>query len=232
MKKLLTIGVTLAAVLSLAACGNSSKSTDNGGKTTTASKAKTSTAKSSSKKASSEGKEVTNGQLLKVGEWMNDDMQGKMKLLRINSLNKTMTTGSYSIILKDYKFMEVTPKDDDQKKTASDAFGVSQGVTTPYYEAQVQYSIKNASNEEVQFNGIKSIVLSTGQQLDPNGGMSDQGIGEAVAPGATKDTAFMAVIPTADKDKLNKITINFDSFCNTTDFSDVGTLPAVAIDLP
>lgn len=232
MKKLLTIGVTLAAVLSLAACGNSSKGTDNGGKTTTASKAKTSTAKSSSKKATSEGKEVTNGQLLKVGEWMNDSTQGTMKLAKISTINKPFTTGSYTLTLTDYKLFEVTPKDDDQKKLASNLFGVSAGVTTPYYEAQVQYSVKNAGTEEVQFNGVKSIVTSAGTQLDLNGGLVDQGMGEAVAAGATKTTAFMAIIPTAEKDTLKKLTINFDSFCNTTDFSDVGTLPATTIELP
>lgn len=232
MKKLITIGVTLFAALSLVACGtNNSKGTDNGGKTATASKAKTSTAKSSSKKQTSDSKEVTNGQLLKVGQWMNDDMQGKMELVKINVINKPLTTGKYTLTLSDYKMFEVTPKNDDQKKTASDGFGSSTGVTTPYYEIQVQYTIKNASDAEVQYNGLNSLVTAAGTQLDPNGGLSDQGVGETIAAGATKSTALQALIPTTEKDGLNKLTLNFGSFCNTTDFSDVGQLPTTTLEL-
>ncbi|MFD1392181.1 hypothetical protein ACFQ3L_01070 [Lacticaseibacillus jixianensis] len=230
MKKLIAIGATLLAALSLAACGSSNSGTDNGGKTVESSKNTKTTTKPSKKKSSSSN-EVTNGQLLKVGQWKNDDMQGKMELAKIATINKTLTVSKYSVILKDFKMFEVTPKDNDQKKLAADSFASSTGVTTPYYEIQIQYAIKNTSANPVQFNGISSLVTSTGQQLDSNGGMSDQGVGAEVAAGATKDTAVQALITTSDKDKLSSITLNFDSFCNTSDFSDLGTLPVTKIDL-
>lgn len=227
MKKTLTAVFTLLAAVTLVSCGsNSSSGTDNGGKTTTSTK-KAKVTKSSTSKS----EEVTNGLMLKVGQWKNDDMQGKMVLYRIQPINRTLSTGKYSIVLKDYKMFEVTPKTNDQKQTANDAFSSSAGVTTPYYEIQIQYTIKNATSTEVQFNGIKSIVTGYGEQLDPDSGMSDQGTGATVAANASKSTAVQGLIKTGEQNKLKKITINFDSFCTTTDFTDLGTISPVTVQL-
>lgn len=213
----------LSLALILGACSNESKGTDNGGKTTTSEKAKPASKKSSS--SSKENKEVTNGQLLKVGQWMKDDTQGKMELTKVQPINQTVSVDKYSIILKDFKMFKVTPSNADQKKLVGDVFGVAEGLPSPYYEIQIQYTIKNASDQEVQFNGIKSIVTSDGKQLSGNGGLSDQGVGESVAANAeSSTTAVQGIIDASQKDSLNKLTLNFDSFCTTSDFSELGTI--------
>lgn len=214
----------LSLALVLGACSsNESKGTDNGGKTTTSEKAKPVSKKSSS--SSKENKEVTNGQLLKVGQWMNDDTQGKMELTKVQPINQTVSVDKYSIILKDFKMFKVTPSNADQKKLVGDIFGIAEGLPSPYYEIQIQYTIKNDSDQEVQFNGIKSIVTSNGKQLSGNGGLSDQGVGQSVAANAeSTTTAAQGIIDASQKDNLTKLTLNFDSFCTTSDFSDLGTI--------
>ena len=217
-KSIALTGLTILLASTLVAC--SSNTTDNGGKSSTP------TAKTSqNEKKKTSTKEVTNGELLKVGEWKNDTVQGKMKLVKINNINKTYTTGNYSIKLGDYKMFEVTPKSDTQKEAASTAFSSSTGVTSPYYEIQVKYTIENNSDTAVQFNGIKSLVTESGTQMDLTSGLQDLGIGAEVAAHAKKETAVMGLINTSEKDKLSKLTINFDSFANTSDFSEAA--PAI-----
>lgn len=216
-KSLALTGLTMLLASTLVACSNT---TDNGGKSSS------SDAKTSQKsKKNTSSNEVTNGQLIKVGEWKNDTIQGKMKLVKTSKINKKYSSGSYDITLKDFKMFEVTPKDDTQKEAASTAFNSSTGVTTPYYEIQVQYTITNNTDESVQFNGIKSIVTGSGTQMDLSSGMQDLGIGAEVAANATKSTAVMGLINTDEKNKLNKLTINFDTFANLSDFSEAA--PAI-----
>jgi len=217
-KSLALTGLTILLASSLVACSNNK--TDNGGKSSTPT-AKTSQA--SKKKPSS--KEVTNGELLKVGEWKNDTIQGKMKLVKINNINQSYTSGQYAIKLDNYKMFEVTPKDDNQKDYASTAFTSSTGVTSPYYEIQIKYTIVNNSDNSVQFNGIKSLVTESGTQMDGSSGLQDMGVGSEVAAHAKKSTAVMGLINTSEKDKLTKLTVNFDSFANLTDFSEAA--PAI-----
>lgn len=216
-KGLVLSGLTILLASTLAGCSNSSDSS---------SKNSDSNVKTSQKnKKANSSKEIKNGQLAKVGEWKDDMMQGKMKLIKISKINKTYSSNEYDITLKDFKMFEVTPKDDEQKETATTSFGATDEVTSPYYEIQIQYSIKNNTDTAVQFNGIKSIVTASGTQMDPNSGLQDQGMGVEIAGNATKDTVVMGLIKTDEKSKLSKLTINFDTFANTTDFSEAA--PAI-----
>lgn len=225
-KRLALTGLTILLASTLVACSNNK--VDNGGKETSTPTAKTS--QKSSNKTSS--KEVSNGELLKVNEWENDPVQGKMKLIKINKINKSYTTGNYAIKLDDFKLFEVTPKNDTQKEDASTAFNSSEGVSTPYYEVQIKYTIENNTDTSVQFNGIKSLVTESGTQMDLNSGMQDLGVGTEVAANAKKSTAVMGLINTNEKNKINKLTINFDSFANLTDFSEAApAIQPVTIDI-
>ncbi|MFC6323497.1 hypothetical protein [Companilactobacillus baiquanensis] len=211
-KSLVLSGLTILLASTLTGCSSSSDSS---------SKNSDSHVKTSQKnRKSSSSKEVKSGQLAKVGEWQNDMMQGKMKLIKISKINKTYSSNEYDITLKNFKMFEVTPKDNEQKENAASSFGATEELTSPYYEIQIQYSIKNNTDNAVQFNGIKSIVTASGTQMDPSSGLQDQGMGAEVAGNATKDTAVMGLIKTDEKSKLSKLTINFDTFANTTDFSE------------
>jgi hypothetical protein len=219
MKKIMVLSMTMLTAVALSACGSSNSGTDTAGKEPSSTKTAASEKKSSSSKKS-ETSEVTNGPLIKVGQWKDDSMQGKMKLVKIVSPNKDFPNGQFTLTIKDVKIFEITPVNDDQKKLASDTFN-STGVTTPYYEVQVTYAVKNGTAKPAQFNGVKSLVTSTGQQMDMNGGLQDQGTGSEIAAGATKETACMGLIKAGDQDKITKVTVNADNMADTSTFETI-----------
>jgi hypothetical protein len=230
MKKLIALGVTLAAALSLAACGSSSS----GGKDTVkeSSSAKTTKAKvSSSAKASSSNQEVTNGSPVKVGQWKYySDFDADGTLVKIKNLNQTVKQGNVTVTIENVKVYSMKPKNDDAKSTAASYFGAS-GVTDPYYVLQVNWKAANADSRELQTNGLESIVTNTGQQLDTGSGLQDAGTGATVQPSANSEYEADGLLSNSNYKAITKLTVKLGSICTTDTFEDVAPETTISLNL-
>ncbi|GBG94612.1 hypothetical protein LFYK43_10710 [Ligilactobacillus salitolerans] len=226
MKKSVVSSIALLSLgLLLAGCGSSSADkSDNAGKS-----AKTTQAgkTSSSKK---DDREITNGPLLKVGQWSNDEDMGKITLTKITAPENTVAKdGPVEFKIKDVKLFKAEPKTKAQRSYDNDYFSTN-GVTNPFYYVQIQFNAKNTSANEVQVNGVKSLVTSTGQQISQGQYLNDESVGETLAANANSDYVVQALIKTEDQSKIDKFTINFDSVANTDTYEDIGT--AQPLELP
>lgn len=187
MKKLLYLSVVTLSTLTLAACGNS---VDNSGKSNDADKSGKVVSK---KKAKKDNKEVTNGPLLKVGQWTTEKDTGKLTLMKIATPKLDVPNGPVTFKINDVKLFKEETKNNDQLEYSKEAFSASSLEKTFYY-VQIDYTMNNTSNEEVQYNGINSIVTNDGTQLDLDGQLQDQGLGDKIAPKAKKQTIVLAVV--------------------------------------
>lgn len=225
MKKRFISSLSIFALsLVLVGCGSSSADkSDNAGK-----EAKTTQAgKSSSNKK--DDREITNGPLLKVGQWTKDDEEGKTTLLKIAAPKNTIVKdGPITYTIKDIKLFKVETTNKAQKDYANDVYQ-SNGVTNPYYHIQIQFNAKNTSNEEVQLNGIKSVVLNTGDQVSLTSGLNDDSLGSSIAANANEDHAAFLLVKTGNQSKVNKLTINFDSVSNAETSEDIGNASPLEI---
>lgn len=210
MKKGLVIGATLIMGLSLAACGSSKVDNGDG--------ASSSSAISKNKHSSAE---VTNGAPTKVGQWKYfEDFDANGTLEKVTTFNKDIKQGDVTATIKNVKIYSMKPKNDSAKKIASEYFGAS-GVNDPYYVVQVNWSAKNSGSEELQTNGIESIVTNKGQQIDMNSGLQDSGVGSTIASGASSDYEANGLIKGATTKDINKLTLKLGSVCTTSDYTDV-----------
>lgn len=231
MKKLVIVGITALAALSLAACGsnNSDKGVDtvkesSSAKTTKANK------KSSSKKDAA-GQEVTNGAPVKVGQWKYyQDFDANGTLVKVNTLNQTVKQGNVTVTIKDVKVFSMKPKNDDAKKTASDYFGAS-GVTDPYYVIQINWNAANSGNTELQTNGIEAIVTPSGQQISGDSGLQDAGTGATIQPSANSDFEADGLLNSSDYKSITKLTVKLGSICTTDTYEDVSPEATITLSL-
>ena len=223
-KSIVTSFAMLSLGLLLAGCGNSaSDKSDNAGK-----EAKTTQGGKSSSNKKDE-REITNGPLLKVGQWTKDDEEGKTTLLKIAApKNTTVKDGPIIYTIKDIKLLKVETTNKNQREYANDVYQ-SNGVTNPYYHIQIQFNAKNTSNEEVQLNGIKSIVLNTGDQVSLSSGLNDDSLGSSIAANANEDHAAFLLVKTGKQKQINKLTVNFDSVSNAETSEDIGTADSLEI---
>lgn len=231
MKKIAIASMVLLAGLVLTACGNGSSS---GGKDTVSSSSKTekttAAKKSSSSAKKTSGEEVTNGSPVKVGQWKYyEDFDADGTLVRIINLNKTATQGKATITFKTIKIFSMKPKNDAAKKTASDYFDTS-GVTDPYYVLQIIWSAKNDNSQEVQTNGLQSVLTSAGQQLEMGHGFMDQGTGAKLQAGASQDFEADGLLKDGEFKALNKLTVKIGSIADVSTYENIS--PETTIELP
>lgn len=217
-KTMLALGAALVSAGVLTGCGNnisSNKGTDT---------VKSSVKSTNTKKKASDSKadqQVTNGAPIKVGQWKYySDFNADGTLVKVATPKKQVNQGKVNITIDSIKVYSMKPKNDDAKKIASDYFGAS-GVTDPYYVLQVNWSAKNSDSQELQTNGIKSIVTTNGQQLSAGQGLMDNGSGSALAANAFSTFEANGLLKSADYKSLNEITVNFDTVCTTSSFEEV-----------
>lgn len=225
MKKFVTLGVTALAALTLAACGSNSSS--KGVDTVKSSKVSKS---SSSKKPTKASLQVTNGSPEKVGQWKYmSDVDADGTLVKVSHPNTKIGQGKFTESVESIKIYQMKPKSDDAKKTVSDGFGVS-GVTDPYYLLQVNWTAHNADKQELQTNGVKSIVVN-GQQYSSDSGMQDEGAGSAVAAGAQTSFQTNVLLKSSDYKSIKQIAFNLDTVVTTTSFDEVAGATNTTINL-
>lgn len=191
--------------LMLVGCGNNT--VDNSGKSVESTNNKVSKVKH--KKTKKDPREVVNGELLKVGQWCNDDEQGKMELYKICVPGTVIDDGPIKCTVKSIKIFKITPQTQEQIEIAKDDYDTN-SVPKVYYTLQVVYDLKNTSQDSLQFNGVESIVTSAGQQMSSDGsGMYDDGIGVKVAGNGQRENVAIGMINDGDYSKITDITIKF-----------------------
>lgn len=211
MKKISRL-LTLTLPLFLIGCSNT---VDNSNKEVSSTKAKT-----SSIKEKKDNREVTNGELLKVGQWTSDSDIGKLTLYKIWGPNTEITDGPLVATIDSIKIFKIEPQNSNQIEYAKNIFNTN-SVSNPYYEIQVSYNLKNTSNQEVGFNGIRSIVTTTGQQFSPDSGLNDTGLGTQISANANKDFFAIGMLKDGDFSKIKDISITLDSVYNIESYDNI-----------
>lgn len=111
---------------------------------------------------------VTDGRpLKKIGEWKasDRDVSGKTQLVSISSPNQDIPVGELTIHIADIKVLQLLdysdPKNDgyDEAKKYQDDQG-------SFHTIQVKYKVKNPSDLDMNYLGLESLILNTGQQIN------------------------------------------------------------------
>lgn len=140
--------------------------------------------------------------LTKVGQYHKADSENpKMTLLAIKKVNKTVKIKQVTFKLHTAKFIEMKANNNSQISDDKTNFGIDLPKT--YYEYQIDYTIKNGSNYEIQNNGAE-LILPNGKQVSSNKGAMDSLIGETIQPHASKDGYIQARVSKNDENKLTK----------------------------
>lgn len=204
--KIRTIMSVVALGVVLAGCGGSG-TVDNSGKSVESTKNRATRVEH--KKTKKDPREVTNGELLKVGQWCNDEDQGRIELCKICAPGTEIDVGPVKYTVKSIKILKVKPGSSDQIEMAKANYQTN-SVPNPYYTLQVVYDSENTSSDKLQLGGIESIVTSTGQQMSADGsGMYDDGAGASLAGNGKREDFSDSIINQGEYSKLTDITIKF-----------------------
>lgn len=106
---------------------------------------------------------VSNGPLLEVGQYKNDDYYGKIILEKIaDQGNQIEVADGFFVTVNDVKILkfEGIPKSSQQDANIYYGFQGNQG-----YDLQVTYSIENKNDFEISNTIIDKIILSDGEQI-------------------------------------------------------------------
>lgn len=159
------------SALTLAACGIDN--TDKESKETTSARITESSSESTSESLEKKDpKLVTNGPLLEVGQYTNDEYYGKLQLEKIASpSNQVEIAPGIFVTLGDIKIINFTEIPESAQEDASISYGFegNQG-----YDLQVVYSIENKNDFEVSNTIIDKIILSDGEQISKESYTEDE----------------------------------------------------------
>ena len=171
MIKVKLIAVLGLSVIVLGACGvdNTEKEAE-----TTSSAILVSSNETSSKESVVEvdSNLITEGPLLKVGQYINDDYYGKLQLEKIaNPGNQVEIATGVFVTLGDIKIINFSEIPENAQEDASISYGFegNQG-----YDLQVVYSIENKNDFEVSNTIIDKIILSDGEQISKESYTEDE----------------------------------------------------------
>lgn len=151
--------------------------------------------------------------LTKVGQYHEADNEDpKMTLIAIKSINKTQKIEQATFKIKKAKLIKMEAKSKSQLSDDKTNFGINLSKT--YYEYQLDYTIKNNSNSEINDNGAE-LILPSGKQVSSNEGAMDSLVGEKIQAHASKDGFIQAKVNESDKDKLNNFKFVTPELVNT-----------------
>ena len=143
-----------------------------------------------------------NQPLTKVGQYHEADSDyPKITLLAIKNMKKSQKVGQVTFNFKKAKLMKMDAKSKSQLSDDETNFGINLSKT--YYEYQLDYTIKNSSNSEINDNGAE-LILPNGKQVSSNEGAMDSLGGEKIQAHASKGGFIQAKVSKKDKNKLNK----------------------------
>lgn len=211
--------------LLLAGCSNK---VDNTGKSNTkdSNAVVTSTSNSSSTKdgESSDSQEVTDGKLLKVGQWKKDanDSTGKVELLGITTANEPIQLGDIQILIEDLKVLKMSDYSDP---AASHYQNSEQYMDSEknFYTLQVTFKVINNTENDYGYNGLEYAILNNGQQIDFSADdiAYSMSTSEFFKKTESKDFFRIAYLDPSKVNDLKTVTIKTGDLYNNTDYSTV-----------
>lgn len=111
---------------------------------------------------------VTDGRpLKKIGEWKasDRDVSGKTQLVSISSPNQDIPVGELTIHIADIKVLQLLDYS-DPKNDGYDEAQKYQDDKGAFHTIQVKYKVKNPSDLDMNYLGLESLILNTGQQIN------------------------------------------------------------------
>ncbi|PED93900.1 hypothetical protein CN540_18955 [Bacillus toyonensis] len=143
----------------LAGCGSEDASTEKKEKATSAEQ------KDVSNKSEKDEKSTLN--LSKVGQKAKAD-GNEAELMKIKEVNQTVDIAPIKYTVKDMKIIKMNKVN---KSTESFLLQYTGGSKLPedLHYIQIQYSVENTSDQNVDFSGLDKVVLNNGEQLNAIG---------------------------------------------------------------
>ncbi|GEK38186.1 hypothetical protein ACFFRT_12605 [Enterococcus thailandicus] len=162
MKKIV-FGLLFGTLL-LSGCSQS-KAVDNTGKTNE--KDSSAIVVESTTQSSTDSKEVSNGELLEVGQWTKDknDETGKVELIAHSNPQADIPLGEASIFISNIKILKYIDYTDPYSAGYYDTTNYKDAEGN-FYGLQVSFKIKNNSENDYGYNGLEYAILDNGQQID------------------------------------------------------------------
>lgn len=115
---------------------------------------------------------ITEGPLLKVGQYINDDYYGKLQLEKIaNPGNQVEIATGIFVTLGDIKIINFSEIPENAQEDANISYGFEGNHG---YDLQVVYSIENKNDFEVSNTIIDKIILSDGEQISKESYTEDE----------------------------------------------------------
>ncbi|ADY22292.1 MULTISPECIES: hypothetical protein [Bacillus] len=143
----------------LTGCGNEKTSTENKEKATSAEQ------KDVSNKSEKEEKGTVN--LSKVGQKAKAD-GNEAELMKIKEVNQTVDIAPIKYTVKDMKIIKLNKVNKSMTEFLLQYTGGNKLPDDLNY-IQIQYSVENTSDQNVDFYGLQKVVLNNGEQLDAIG---------------------------------------------------------------
>lgn len=161
MTKIKAITFIGLSALSLVACG-----VDNTGKEANETSSAT-IVESQSSEASSEEKDenlVTNGPLLKSGQYSIDDVYGRIELEKIASPgNELEVAPGVFVTFGDVKILKFADIPESAREDASIYYGFDSNIG---YDLQFEYTVENRNDFKIENVPVEKVILSDGEQVD------------------------------------------------------------------
>lgn len=155
--------------------------------------------------SSSVPSQKTNGPLMSVGEYIEED-NFKITLKKINNEHQSVVLDNLKITLTDVKLLEYTGEGELPNELTSI---VDKGDDYPFYTMQLGYKVENTGEERIAILGIESIVTDNGKQYSKfqQGSLIYGGLGtDTINPGAFVESFSIIRL---DSEEVNSLTLAF-----------------------
>lgn len=107
---------------------------------------------------------VTKGPLLKVGQYTNDDIYGKIELEKIaNPENKIEVAPGVFVTFSNVKILNFVNIPESAQEDASNLYGFE---GTQGYDLQFQYTVENKNDFKIDNAAVEQVILSDGEQIE------------------------------------------------------------------
>lgn len=206
MKKLI---MPLLLLITLSACSNNSNATEESKDTGTETKkvvdVKSDTEEKEEEKNDEDPLEVKDGPLLEVGQYKNDKYYGKVSLLKINEPD--VTTDIISGLTATVKNIKLLNYEDVPENAREDAYYVYGSDAQQFYLIQINYSLDNKNDFEINGTSGSTLVLSDGEQIQKNTFDDRTELYNLKAGAKASDQFSFWVVPSTD---INSVKLYFN----------------------
>ncbi|WP_367294827.1 hypothetical protein [Levilactobacillus yonginensis] len=130
---------------------------------------------------------VKSGNLKKAGQFTYDKVGTKVQLSEVAHHAATIKSGKLTYKVTTIRLIKNTAKTAAAKRMAAQALNLPE-IQSPYYTIQVKFTITNRGKQDLITDGIKSLRLRKGLQLNAANQLSDASAGKTIPAGQSLNT--------------------------------------------